>query len=185
MNKQAKMKPIRLHLELKDESLPIKGQVMLQRYAESPDGVSLTRDILIPSDMPLHHLHFAIQRLYGWHNNHPRSFRLPNPVFAEITEGQTSIWASLVGVLFQPPYREGDDGFWEEEEPADDTNQWFERQYQGPYEEALGVESYPEAQSMLDAFLKLKIFLRKASWISSFQMLNSRRTQKIYLNVCW
>ena len=51
-----KIKPIRLHLELKETYLSDRQQVMLKRYGESTTGNSITRDIIIPSDMPLHNL---------------------------------------------------------------------------------------------------------------------------------
>lgn len=62
--------PMRLHLELKDDYLSDYQKRMLRRYGESISGDSITRDILIPSDMPLHNLHYAIQKLFGWQNSH-------------------------------------------------------------------------------------------------------------------
>lgn len=43
---------------------------MMKRYGESLTGNSITRDILIPADMPLHNLHYAIQKLFGFQNSH-------------------------------------------------------------------------------------------------------------------
>ena len=61
-----KIPTIRLHLELKDEYLSDYQRRTLRRYGESTTGESITRYILIPSDMPLHNLHYAIQKLFGW-----------------------------------------------------------------------------------------------------------------------
>ena len=59
-------KAVHLHLELKDDNLDDEQKLILQKYGGSSTGDSISRDILIPSDMPLHHLHYAIQRLFGW-----------------------------------------------------------------------------------------------------------------------
>lgn len=48
------------HLHPDEESVRI-----LKTYKDSVDGVSLTRDILVPADMTLHALHSAIMRLFG------------------------------------------------------------------------------------------------------------------------
>lgn len=56
---------VRLHLELKNDSLSDYQKKMLRRYGESSDGGSVTRGILIPLDMPLHNLHYAIQNKGG------------------------------------------------------------------------------------------------------------------------
>jgi len=57
---KGKNTPVRLHLELKDEYMSDYQKRVLRRYGESSTGESITRDILIPSDMPLHNLHYAI-----------------------------------------------------------------------------------------------------------------------------
>ncbi len=48
---------MRLHLELKDDYLSDYQKRMLRRYGESISGDSITRDILIPSDMPRCSIH--------------------------------------------------------------------------------------------------------------------------------
>lgn len=60
-----KIKPIHLRLELKDDYLSDFQKVMLKRYGESITGDSIIRDVLIPSDMPLHNLHSVIQKAFG------------------------------------------------------------------------------------------------------------------------
>jgi hypothetical protein len=78
---------VHLHLELKGEYLTEYQKRMLKRYGESSTGESICRDILIPSDMPLHNLHYTIQKLYGWQNSHLRSFHLPEEVYQKLTGG--------------------------------------------------------------------------------------------------
>ncbi len=67
--------PVHLHLELTHPWLDDDQKHVLWQYADATREGALTRDILIPSDMPLHHLHYVIQRLYGWQNSHLRTFQ--------------------------------------------------------------------------------------------------------------
>ena len=57
--------PIRLHLKLENKYADSESKRILRKYGRSSTGTSIERDILIPSDMTLHALHYAIQRLYG------------------------------------------------------------------------------------------------------------------------
>lgn len=65
-----------LRLEITDDYLSNCQERMLRKYGESVRGDSITRDILIPYDMALHNLHYAIQRLFGWQNAHLGSFKV-------------------------------------------------------------------------------------------------------------
>lgn len=108
-DRKDKVNPIRLHLELKDEYMSDYQKRMLRRYGESSTGDSITRDILIPSDMPLHNLHYTIQKLFGWQNSHLREFKLEDDIYHQLTNRTVRGWSDLVGVLFQPPaVAEGD-----------------------------------------------------------------------------
>lgn len=127
------IKPIRLHLELKDEYLSDEQKRMLKRYGESKTGDSITRDILIPSDMPLHNLHYAIQKLFGWQNSHLRSFYLPEEIYDALTERTVKGWSDLVGILFQPPSEAENDIFWDDDYESGSFKGWLKRKYIGPY----------------------------------------------------
>lgn len=129
---ETKITPVRLRLELKDEHLSDYEQRMLMRYGESKDGASIVRDILVPSDMPLHNLHYAIQKLFGWQNSHLRSFTLPEELFEKLTGGTVKGWAELVGVLFRPPAA-ASDAFWDDDYRMGSVNTWLRRKYKGPY----------------------------------------------------
>src|SRR5690554_2181343 len=124
--------PIRLHLSLSTTHLSNDNKRMLKRYGESWSGESITRDILIPSDMTLHHLHYAIQKLFGWQNSHLREFYLPNETFEALTGGTVKGWSQLVGILFQPPsYFEGD-FFWDDDYEKGSISTWLRKKYTGP-----------------------------------------------------
>ena len=96
---------IRLHLELYDEYAD--GRIdeeeidVFRRYGKLEHGNSISRDIIVPEDLPLYALHYVIQRAFGWQNSHLRRFELPDERFQSLTNRKTSTWSSLVGVLFR------------------------------------------------------------------------------------
>ncbi len=153
--------PVRIHLELKDEYLSDYQKGMLKRYGESTSGESITRDILIPSDMPLHNLHYAIQKLFGWQNSHLRSFYLPDEVYNKLTGGTVKGWSDLVGVLFQPPSEAEEDVFWDDDYEKGSFKVWLRKKYTGPYIYG-GTMEYPEVarqdvQELLEHFSMMEV----------------------------
>lgn len=130
---KAEITSVRVHLELKDDYLSDYQKRMLKRYGESLTGESINMDILIPSDMPLHNLHYAIQKLYGWQNSHLRSFYLPEEVYQKLTGGNVKGWSDLVGILFQSPSEAEDDIFWDDDYQKGSINSWLKKKYTGPY----------------------------------------------------
>ncbi len=153
--------PVRLHLELKDDYIADYQKRMLKRYAESTSGVSITRDILIPSDMPLHNLHYAIQKLFGWRNSHLRSFYLPEHIYNKLTGGTVKGWSDLVGVLFQPPSEAEEDIFWDDDYEKGSFNVWLRKKYTGPYIYEGTLEdpeiAKQDVQKFLDYFSTVKV----------------------------
>lgn len=158
---RSKVTPVRLHLELKDEYLSDYQKRMLRRYGESSTGESITRDILIPSDMPLHNLHYTIQKLFGWQNSHLRSFILPDDVYHKLTGSTVRGWSDLVGRLFQPPSEAEGDIFWDDDYERGSINTWLKKKYTGPYfyggkTEHLEIAKQ-DVQEMLDRFKMMEV----------------------------
>lgn len=156
-----KISTVRLQLELRDDYLSDYQKRMLSRYGESSSGDSITRDILIPSDMPLHNLHYAIQKLFGWQNSHLRSFYLPEDTYNELTDGTVRGWSDLVGVLFQPPSEAEKDIFWDEDYEKGSINVWLKKKYTGPYLYG-GTMEHPEVakqdiNELLDYFSTIEV----------------------------
>lgn len=141
------IKPIRLHLELSDEYLDCKQREILKKYGNSSIGCSIGRDILIPSDMPLHALHYAIQKLFGWQNSHLRSFHLPDEVYHAMTNGTVKGWAKMSGILFYGIIQDEEDVFWDDDFQGGNLNAWLRRKYIGPYVYAGNSEHYESAQA--------------------------------------
>ena len=152
--------PIRLHLKLHDELLSEDKQRILKTYGRSSSGTSIERDILIPHDMTLHALHYAIQKLYGWQNSHLRAFRLPEDVYKELTGNTVRGWGDLIGVLFQTVYpdeawaeRYGDDDY--DEYGSISHKTWLRRKYTGPYDYLGYYELYENAVYEFDDFVNM------------------------------
>ena len=160
-SKKNKITPVRLRLELRDDYLSDYQKRMLRRYGESTRGESITRDILVPSDMPLHNLHYVIQRLFGWQNSHLRSFYLPEELYNKLTGGTVKGWSDLVGVLFQPPSEAEEDMFWDDDYEKGSINVWLRKKYTGPYIYE-GTMEHPEIakrdiQELLEHFKMLEV----------------------------
>jgi hypothetical protein len=134
---------------------------MLRRYGESSTGEAISRDILVPSDMPLHNIHYAIQKLFGWQNSHLRRFILPEDVYQKLTGNTVKGWSDLVGVLFQPPSEAEDDIFWDEDYERGSFYTWMKKKYSGPYYYGGYLEN-PEAakqdiQELLNHFKMVEV----------------------------
>ncbi|WP_368646176.1 hypothetical protein AB4027_04655 [Alkalibacterium putridalgicola] len=158
---QREIKPVRLRLELISDYCHSDEKVMLKRYGESSSGDRITREVLIPSDMTLHVLHYAMQKLFGWQNSHLRQFNLPKDVYQELTQGTVKGWSDLVGVLFQPPSEAEHDVFWDDDYDSGNFNAWLRRKYTGPYQYGGYFEQSDVARAdvnqLLDRFEELEI----------------------------
>jgi len=147
--------PIRLHLKLHSEWLSEDEQRILKEYGRSSTGNSIERDILIPHDITLHALHYAILRLYGWQNGHLHSFHLPDEVYKKLTSNTVRGWGNLIGVLFQTVYP---DNVWEARYGDDDyeygsIKTWLRKKYTGPYRYLGWYEQYEIAVAEFNSFV--------------------------------
>ena len=106
---------------------------IFQQDALLGSDTTIIRDFLVPSDMTLYSLHYALQSAYGWNNSHLHCFKLPKEEqdrFAETIED----WQKLCGVLFRSPFMEEDGRFWmDDDEQAGSVRAWMRRKYPGPY----------------------------------------------------
>jgi len=146
--------PIRIHLKLQGEMLDEDDRRILKKHGRSSTGNSIERDIMIPHDMTLHALHYAILRLYGWQNGHLHSFRLPDEVYKKLTDNTVRGWGDLVGVLFQTVYP---DNVWEARYGDDDYEHgsiktWLKKKYIGPYQYLGWYEQYEIATTEFNDF---------------------------------
>lgn len=124
---------MKLHIEIVDDWLDEDGQAILNKYGRLK-GKTISRDVLVPSEMTLHALHYAIQKLFGWQNSHLHHYSLPEGVFDKVTEKNFGKWARLCGVLFRFPCSDEGDLFWDDDyEEGVSFKTWLRMKYNGPY----------------------------------------------------
>lgn len=123
---------LKLHLELEIEGLGEEEIQTLKKYGSMKQSIS--RDILVPADITLHALSYAILRMFGWQNGHLHCFILPENVFQDVTEEKFATWARLVGVYFRYPSEDFADLYWDDDyQEGECFRSWQKRKYTGPY----------------------------------------------------
>ncbi|MCH3918213.1 MAG: plasmid pRiA4b ORF-3 family protein [Spirochaetia bacterium] len=164
----SEFEPVRLHLELSNRMTADEIGI-LHQYGNVKHGKTISRDILVPSDITLHALHFIIQKLFGWQNSHLREFSLPDKLYDSLTKGTMEGFTRYAGILFQyfadvdRPNQYWDDIF--DERTSYQT--WLRRKYRGPYTWYCDEERYDTVQKALqelfDKFLSANV---RESWSS-------------------
>lgn len=127
------MEVFRLHMELYSEWQDDETVEILKKYGKLEHGNCISRDIIVPGDIPLYALHYVMQRAFGWQNSHLRQFELPEDCFKAITDGNASMWTCLVGVLFRSPLMDENDEFWADDYNGGSFKNWLRKKYTGPY----------------------------------------------------
>ena len=123
---------LKLHLELDMDGCDERDMKVLRKHSKVKNAIS--RDIIVPADITLHSLHYAIQKLFGWQNSHLHHYEFPEEVFSELTQGRFSRWCSLAGIYFRFPEEDLEDLYWDDDyEPNMSVKSWFKSKYRGPY----------------------------------------------------
>lgn len=124
---------IHLRLKMQLPELDAKQWDILHKYGKVEKGI--TRDILVPSNMRLYALFFAIQKSFGLLNEHLHYFSLPGEVFNKMTKnGNFKEYCKLCGQYFRFPTEDFEDLYWycDYNENISIKN-WFKKKYTGPY----------------------------------------------------
>lgn len=123
---------LRLHLELNMKYVDEKGIQILEKYGSMKKSIS--RDILVPADITLHALNYAILRMFGWQNGHLHNFSLPEDIFKKLTDNQFSTWSKMAGVYFRFPTENYEDIYWDDDyREGESVKSWMRKKYTGPY----------------------------------------------------
>ncbi len=102
-----------------------------------------SRDVLVPGDMNLHALHYAIQKLFGWQNSHLHNFSLPREDFIWTTEGKYGPYTNLSGVLFRFPDEDLADQYWDDDyEENISVKNWLRKKYSAPFRRGAISDTY-------------------------------------------
>ena len=123
---------LRLHLELNMKYVSEEKIRILKKYGSMKKAMS--RDILVPSDITLHALNYAILRMFGWQNGHLHNFSLPDDVFNQLTKSKFCTWSEMAGVYFRFPTENYGDIYWDDDyREGESIKSWMRKKYTGPY----------------------------------------------------
>ena len=116
-----------LHIELDDE-IPEEDRAL----CGVEHGKSISRDILVQQNLPLHNLHYAINQAFGFTNSHMHEFELSSEDLKWVTAGKVENWKKLVGLVFKNPLRDEDLDFWDDDYEGGSPKKWMRSKYTGP-----------------------------------------------------
>lgn len=123
---------LKLNLELNTRYLREEEIQILKKYGDMKQTIS--REVLVPEDITLHALNYAILRMFGWQNSHLHNFSLPEDVFNKLTENRFATWAKLAGVYFRYPTEDYEDIYWDDDyKEGESFRTWLKKKYTGPY----------------------------------------------------
>lgn len=123
---------LKLHLELDMKYVDEEEMQILKKHGDVK--ISISRDILVPSDITLHALNYSILRMFGWQNGHLHNFSLPENVFKGLTENKFLTWSEMAGVYFRFPTENYEDIYWDDDyREGESIKSWMRRKYTGPY----------------------------------------------------
>ncbi len=126
-----------IHVELNEDYSEYRDLVGL-KY-----GNTISRDILVPLDLPLHNLHYALNQAFGFTNSHLHDFKLTEKDLNWVTDGKVANWKKLIGIVFKNPVRDEDLDFWDDDYEGGSPKKWMRSKYTGPYYTRVYEESYP------------------------------------------
>ena len=120
------------------------------RLAKAKKGI--IREVLVPSSMNLHSMHFMIQRLFGWQNGHLHHFSISEEEFNQLTGGTIGGWERLCGSLLHYPDEEGD-MYWDDDYgEGQSVKSWLKKKYTGPYVQKSVNDTYFDTRRQICDF---------------------------------
>ena len=172
MKKRPQVLKLQLSLDMKymsDDDLDV-----LKKYGKVEKGI--TREILVPADITLHALNYAILRAFGWQNSHLHQFRFPEKVFQKLTKGKNQVredgyvehdglytdWMKLCGIYFRFPCDNFEDLYWDDDyKEGQSIKTWFAKKYTGPYSYGGTWEHYHYANQIAQSVMEQNPVIRE------------------------
>ncbi|MDO4491866.1 MAG: hypothetical protein Q4B85_12435 [Lachnospiraceae bacterium] len=171
---------MQLHLELNLEYSSDEQKKVLRKYGKMKDGI--TRDFIVPGNMTLHGLHYAIMKAFGWQNSHLHCYVPYEDEYKQMTDGGlVKEWIRQVGMHFRFPSGNYEDLFWDDDyEEEINFKTWLKSKYCGPYQyEGVG-EHYVPAQILAERFRKENPgLLKKTTDQSTWNLLMEGQCEEI------
>ncbi len=159
-DEKKKLFAMHLHLELRDSQLddmPADKAKILAKYGAVTKSIS--RDVIVPSSLALHQMHYLINMAFGWTNSHLHNFQLPEPLFQTLTEGKLLEVAPVFGYYLQFPNTTFNDAFWDDDyDETKSPRTWMRSKYLKQYKYGGYSEYWIENQAeILDLAYHLPI----------------------------
>ena len=90
----------------------------------------ITRDLIVPAEMSLHELNYAILESFGFQNNHLHRFVLPKGLFSSVTGETVYGWQKWCGTLFRFPQDDSEEIYWDDDYKEDKSPKaWMKTKY--------------------------------------------------------
>ncbi len=141
-----------LHLQL-ELNTDDGDEDVLARWGKAEFGIY--RDVLVDAAMPLHNLHYAIQRLFGWQNSHLHHYEFPEDVTHELVGDSFLRWTQYCGYYFRTPLEDPSDSLWDDDfEEGMNLKRWLRSKYMPPFvyggEDELYINANAQMRVILD-----------------------------------
>ena len=99
-----------------------------------------TRELILPSYIPLHFLHYVIQRAFGFENLADHVFQIESDRFEAITEESLRSYCRLCGVLFRFPFGNDEEMYWDDDyDGKKSVKTWLKEKYEGYWDTDAGT----------------------------------------------
>ncbi len=146
----------RLHLELVHYLAPDGHDIeTLKTLGKIKFGNTISRDVVVPADMPLYAIHYMIQRLFGWQNSHLHTFELEDEEVKRLTENKAGVWLDLMGVIFRSSMMDLNEEFWADDYKSGSIKNWLAGKYTGPYLSLCRGEGYLACQKEMKKYYSM------------------------------
>lgn len=187
---------LKIRLELNLGYLSEADRESLKKYGKVKNGI--IREILVPADITLHGLHYAIQKCFGWQNSHLHQYRFPAEVFQQLTGGENLTdkngyleydgkflnWVKLCGIYFRFPCDDFEDIYWDDDYIGGVSfKTWLRKKYTGPYVYGGKWENYHfanfAAKSVIENHPMISIHIPFRKWRESEKVGKLDETNRV------
>lgn len=135
------LKAMKLRLEVDTSEMSSAELAMIEK--EYGVKKSWSRDLIIPSFIPLHFFHYVIQRAFGFENKADHLFQLTEEDFVLALEGAGGgmrSYCRLCGVLFRFPYLNDSELYWDDDyDGKKSVKTWLKEKYEGYWDTDAGT----------------------------------------------
>lgn len=140
--RHASLQAFHLRLEIDTDGM---NPAELERLSTEYDvKTGWTRELIVPSAIPLHYLHYIIQRAFGFENVADHLFSLTPDDFSSVLEAaggdELRSYCRLCGILFRFPYGNDEELYWDDDyDGKKSVRTWLKEKYEGSWNTNAGT----------------------------------------------